>query len=111
MSKQRKYRTPEEKVAIVKEHLIGKVAVSELCEKHQIAPSQFYKWQSDLFANGAQSQDNPKKNKASQSRELRRIKELESKLNQVQSKLSQKNEVVAELMEEHLKLKKSLGEI
>ena len=111
MSKERKYRTPEEKVAIIKEHLVGKIAVSELCEKYRIAPSQFYKWQSDLFANGAQSLDSPRKSKASQSKEARRIKELESKLNQVQTKLSQKNEVVSELMEEHLKLKKSLGEI
>ena len=111
MKKQRKYRTPEEKLAIVKEHLIGKMPVSEVCEKYEIAPSQFYNWQTDLFEHGAQCFDKPKKNKAAQSQEARRVKELENKLKQTESKLSQKNEVVAELMEEHLKLKKSLGEI
>lgn len=111
MPKQRKYRTPEEKLAIVKEHLIGKKPVSEICEKYEIAPSLFYTWQTDLFEHGAQCFDRPKKNKTAQSKEARRVRELEEKLQKTESKLAQKNEVVAELMEEHLKLKKSVGEI
>lgn len=111
MSKQRKFRTPEEKLAIVKEHLIGKVPVSDLCKKHKIAPSQFYSWQTDLFDNGAQCFDKSKTKKAAQKQETKQLKELESKLKKAETKLSQKNEVVAELMEEHLKLKKNLGEI
>lgn len=111
MAKQRNYRSPEEKLAIVKEHLIGKVPVSELCEKYDLVPSLFYKWQTELFENGASSFDRTKKNKNDQSRETKRVKELEARLRQSENKLTQKNEVVAELMQEHIKLKKSLGEI
>ena len=34
MSKERKHFTPEEKVAILRRHLVDKVPVSELCEAH-----------------------------------------------------------------------------
>jgi hypothetical protein len=36
---------------------------------------------------------------------------LEEKIVRLEKKLSQKNEVLSELMEEHVALKKSLGEI
>ena len=36
---------------------------------------------------------------------------LEQKVTALEQKLTQKNEVLAELMEEHLAIKKSLGEI
>jgi transposase len=36
---------------------------------------------------------------------------LEKQMAKLEGKLAQKNEVLAELMEEHVKLKKSLGEI
>lgn len=110
MTKKRKYRTPEEKLMLVKEHLIGKKTVSEICEKHEIAPSQLYSWQADLFENGAQCFDRPRKQKHAQSRESQRVKDLENKLTKTEDKLVLKNEVVAELLEAHMKLKKSLGE-
>ena len=36
---------------------------------------------------------------------------LEKQMAKLEGKLAQKNEVLAELMEEHVKLKKTLGEI
>jgi uncharacterized coiled-coil protein SlyX len=36
---------------------------------------------------------------------------LEKRISQLEQKLTQKNEVLSELREEHVKLKKSLGEI
>ncbi len=36
---------------------------------------------------------------------------LEKKVSKLEQKLTQKNEVLSELMEEHIKLKKNLGEI
>ena len=41
----RKHFSPEEKVAILRRHLLEKVPVSELCDQHGIAPSVFYHWQ------------------------------------------------------------------
>ena len=42
-TEKRKAYTAEEKLSIVKEHLVGKKPVSELCEAYGIVPSLFYK--------------------------------------------------------------------
>ena len=42
MRKARKHFTPEEKVAILRRHLVDKVAVSELCEELGLRPTVFY---------------------------------------------------------------------
>ena len=62
MRKKRKHFTPEEKVAILKRHLVDKVPVSELYEELDLQPTVFYRWQKELFENGAaafQSQERP----------------------------------------------------
>ncbi len=50
MSK-RKFLTPAQKIAIVREHLIDGVPVSALVDKHQIHAVQFYQWQSASSSN------------------------------------------------------------
>jgi len=102
MPRKRKYCTAEEKVAIIRRYLIDKVPVSKLCEEHSIQPTVFYRWQKTFFENGALAFQ-PKAGNGRQQTD-RKIKALEAKL-QI------KNEVLSELMEEHLALKKSLGEI
>jgi transposase-like protein len=62
MRKERKHFTPQEKVAILRRHLVDKVRVSELCEELGLRPTMFYRWQKELFENGAaafQSQGRP----------------------------------------------------
>jgi transposase len=49
MSKERKHFTTEEKVAILRRHLVDKVLVSELCEQLGLRPTVFYRWQKELF--------------------------------------------------------------
>ena len=101
MRKKRHNYTPEEKVAILKRHLVEQVPISDLCDKYQLQPTVFYHWQKQFFENGAaaftQSKD-PKR------QETQRIEQLEKKL-------QKKHEVLSELMEEHVKLKKELGEL
>ena len=54
MSKRiRKRFTSEEKIAILRRHLLEGTPVSDLCDKHGIGPSMFYRWQKDFFENGA----------------------------------------------------------
>jgi transposase len=53
MKKQRKHYTPEEKVAILRRHLLEQVPISELCDKHGLQPTVFYRWQKEFFKNGA----------------------------------------------------------
>jgi transposase-like protein len=101
MPKERKHFTPEEKVSILRRHLLDKVPVSTICEEAGIHPSLLYQWQKQFFENGAaafQPSARPKPDQAQQ-----RIGFLEQKLRR-------KDEVLAELMEEHVALKKSLGE-
>jgi transposase-like protein len=102
MRKKRYNYTPEEKVFILKRHLVDRVAVSDLCDEYKLQPKIFYCWQKQFFENGtaAFTRDNNRLNRA----ETMRIQQLENKL-------QRKNEVLSELMEEHVKLKKELGEL
>jgi transposase len=42
MKKQPKHYTREEKVAILRRHLLEKVPISELCDKQGLQPTVFY---------------------------------------------------------------------
>ena len=101
--KQRRHFDGAQKVAIVKRHLVDKVPVSNLCDEYQMHPTQFYQWQRQLFEHGAAAFDR-KNGKPRQDVRDQKIARLESKL-------VEKNEVVAELLQEHVQLKKELGEL
>ena len=102
MRKTRKNYSPPEKVAILRRHLIDRVPVSDLCDEYQLQPTPFYAWQKLFFENGAAAFE--RKNSPAESHHLRTIAAL-------REKLQRKNEVVAELMEEHIQLKKARGEL
>ena len=106
MSK-RKYLSPEQKVAIVRRHLLESVPVSDLCDEFGIHATQYYAWQKQLFEGASQTferRPNKANRKRQQDAETRKIEQLEKKI-------QKKNEVVAELLEEHVQLKKVLGEL
>lgn len=100
MEKQRKHFTAADKVKLLRRHLVEKVPVSQVCEEAGIQPTQFYRWQQIFFENGTAAFERQSKSESS-ARE-QRIAFLESKLHR-------KDEVLSELMEEHVALKKSLG--
>jgi transposase len=104
MKKERKHYTAEEKVAILRRHLVDQVAVSELCEENGLQPTVFYRWQKEFFENGAaafQTKERP----------LRQVEEKQQRIEFLEKKVQTKDEVLAELMAEHIALKKSLGEL
>jgi transposase-like protein len=102
MRKPRKNYTPVEKVAILRRHLIDRVPVSDRCDDYQLSPTLFHAWQKPFFENGPSAFE--RKDAAPEGRLHRAIAAL-------RDKLKRKNEVVAELMKEHIKLKKELGEL
>lgn len=102
MKKRRYNYRPEEKVAILKRHLVDKVPVSDLCDQYNLQPTVFYRWQKEFFENGSAAFEKSKK--GTKDPQTKRIENLEKKL-------QTKNEVLSELMEEHVKLKKNLGEL
>ncbi len=98
----RKHYTPEEKVAILHQHLVEKVAVSAVCEQHGLSPNQFYRWQKELFEGGAAAfRRNGRDTKT---------EKLAQENERLRAKLADKDEVIAEIMAEHVALKKTLGE-
>lgn len=105
MSK-RKFLTPDQKIAILREHLIEKVPVSDLCDKHDISAVNFYNWQKQLFEHGASCFER----KANAANQRRQDDAVDRKLQQLEAKMQAKNEVIAELLQEHVQLKKELGE-
>jgi transposase len=100
MRKPRKNYTPPEKVAILRRHLIDHVPVSDLCDEYQLSPTLFYAWQKLFFENGAAAFQ-----RTADSAEQAHLRTIAA----LHDKLRRKNEVVAELMEEHIQLKKELG--
>ena len=101
MGEQRKRLTAEEKVAILRRHFVEKVPVSTLCDEHGLNPTVFYRWQKEFFENGAA---------AFERRSDGREKRLEERNATLEAKMAKKDEVLAELLMEHVALKKSLGE-
>ena len=102
MKKQRRRFEAAEKVKIIRDHLLEKRPLSEVCERYGIAPTQFYQWQKMFFENGAAAFE-PKNG----GREY----DLENKVKQLGKKLVKKDEVIAELVEHNIDLKKKHGEV
>jgi len=100
----RRHFTALEKATIVKRHLLEGTAISALCEEFKINPTLFYQWQRQLFENAHLAFANGRQAKAGDDAK-------DKKIDQLEAKLTRKNEVMAELMEEHTTLKKSLGEL
>ena len=102
MKTSRKHYSPEDKVSILRRHLIGKENVSDICDELQLNLNMFYRWQKELFENGAAAFRATSKTTSNAA---------EKKIAALEAKLRRKNEVMGELMEEHIQLKKNLGEL
>jgi transposase len=105
MATKRRHFTGAQKAAILKQFFVEKTALSDLCDEHGIHPNQVYQWQATLFENAAavfQQAGGRCKAEATASQE---------KLARLETKLQQKNEVIAELMEENVRAKKANGEL
>jgi len=98
--------SPQEKVRLLRLHLIEKVPVSDICDQHGLNPNVFYHWQQQFFENGTVAFE-----KAANGRKDSQAKKYEQEIVRLKTKLSHKDEVIAEIMASHVELKKSLGEI
>ena len=104
MNQTRRHFTPDQKAQIVRRHLSGKEPVSDLADEFGLQPSQIHSWVKLVLDQVEKAfQHGP-------GRPPRLEQAKDRKIEQLQAKLVQKNEVIAELMEDHVKLKKGLGE-
>ena len=82
--------------------MLDKEPITKLCDELGLQPTVFYRWQKEFFENGAAAFE--QKWPANHSAEQERIAYLEKKI-------QTKDEVFAELMAEHIALKKEIGEL
>lgn len=100
--KPRRSFTAEQKAALLRRHYVDKVAISLICEENDLQPSLFYYWQKQLFENAATALQPPVAAAPS--------KALEAKVEALEKQVAKKDAVIAWVTEEHVKLKKTLGE-
>ena len=96
----RRFFSPVDKKAVLKRHLLERVPESDLCDELGIAPNLFYRRQCELFENSQAAFRNDRKSRAAADVAQRRTQFL-------QDKLQKKNEVLSELLEEHVQLKRT----
>jgi transposase-like protein len=102
MSKRpRRHHTPEQKAALLRRHLLDKVPVSQICNENDLQPSVFYDWLHQLLERAPAAFTSP--------RTTSHEHQLEQKVTALQDKLARKDAVIAEISEEYVQLKKSLG--
>jgi transposase len=102
----RRQFTTEQKAAILRRHLVDKVAVSDLCNEFGLQPSVFYHWLRQVHENLAGALTTPPPSNGPSQRE----KELAAENAQLKAKLAKKDGVIAEISAEYVQLKKELGE-
>ena len=102
MTRNRRNFTPRDKVLILRQHLIDRIPISDLCDKNNINPTIIYRWQKEFFENGES---------VFEKKSGKNEKRLEKKISKLQEKITDKDGVIAEIMEAHIELKKSLGEL
>ena len=75
--KRRKW-TPKDKLNIVLQGLKGNVTIAELCNRHQISQTQYYKWRDRLLSGGAKVFEHGGPDRAEQrlQNEVRRLKTI-----------------------------------
>ena len=104
MSRARRHFTGGQKAQIVRRHLEGKEAVSDLAEELGVQPSQIHGWIKQVLVQAEVAfQRQPGSRRTEEAKDRR--------ITQLQDKLVQKNEVIAELMEENVRAKKANGEL
>jgi transposase-like protein len=97
---QRKHYSASRKVEIVREHLENQIPVSELSRRYGIHPNMIHKWKKELFENAVDTFGRKKRHMAAgegvRAEQLRR-------------KLKDKDSLIAEIMEDNIRLKKKLN--
>ena len=89
---------------MLKRHLLEQVAVATICDEADLQPTVFYRWLKQFFEQGAVALER------SNSKPTRPVVEAQHRIERLEARLQQKDAVLAELLEEHVTLKKSLGE-
>ena len=95
MTRKRKQYSTDEKMAALRQHLLEKQPVSDVCDRYGLQPTVFYRWQKQLFERGGEVL------RSSRDPETTRLRR---QITQLEKKLVQKDQVLGEVMEEYVAL-------
>jgi transposase len=101
MNKRKRYSS-EEKTKILREHLDGGVAISDLSEKYGVHPNAIYKWKKDLFENASDVIAPNKKT-------VRREAELQRRIEELERTLQIRESLIADIVADSIEMKKKLN--
>ncbi len=101
MNNRRRQFTAQEKVKILRLHLLEQKPISDVCDEHGLNPTVFYRWQRQFFEHGATAFERDRNGSAD--------RKLEKENARLKAKLAEKDEVIAEIAADHVRLKKELG--
>ena len=76
MSQQRRRFSPEQKVQIIREVLKNHISVSEVCEKYQLSPNVYYRWEKEIFERGVDEFKNNGNNSKVNSKEKKLMEKI-----------------------------------
>ena len=96
----RKHLSPQQKVIILREHLENQVPLSQLSERYQVHVNLLYKWKRQLFESASDifSQVQVHESQGLQGKVVPTLRD----------RLKDKDQLISELVEENIALKKSL---
>lgn len=91
MSRIRRHFSPEQKADVVRRHLAGKEAVSDLADQLAIQPTQIHLWVKQLLDQAERAYQAPATRRSTVSQEQERLAAL-------QAALARKDELLGELL-------------
>ncbi|HON92907.1 MAG: transposase [Phycisphaerae bacterium] len=100
----RRQFSAQEKMQILRLHLLEHKPISEVCQQYDLNPNLFYRRQQELFEHGAVAFE-----RTSHAVEDRVAQKLQKEVTQLKARLASKDEVIGEIMAEQVRLKKTLG--
>lgn len=101
MSTKKKY-TAEQKVKIVREHLVNRVPISELAARYGVSPALIHTWQKKLFE-GALATFETKRGPQAGSTAKQQAREAKQ-----DARLRERESLISDLLLDNLRLKKNI---
>ncbi len=93
----------EKKVEMIKRHVVDGQPVSKLCEEYGVQPKSYDEWQKLFFEQGFKVFESKPSVVTSVA------KQQDTRLQYLENKLKEKDEVIAEVRRDYMALKKILG--
>lgn len=101
MTHPRKHFTAQQKATMVRQHLVDRKPIADVCEEHGIQPTVFYRWQKQVFDGLTGLFE-----KSQVGRPRRQVEEIA----QLKAQLARKDEVIAEITQDYIDAKKKRGD-